>query len=143
MSERTSFSSGWIWASMVLFIAVELVMGGYVAPVLSGRFISHISLLRLEVLLILGSYLAGAFLIGLMSPAVRVMEPAIGAALSAVLPFLVGVFSPVRFYHLDSDRVLLAAGLAFVLAMAGADSGERLAARLGNTASRYYAGPEE
>ena len=140
---RSGFSTGWVWMSFAFFTIVEVTMGGFVAPMLAQRFMSHIAILRLEVLIILISYFAGAFAIGLISPAVRVIEPAAGAAISALLPFLIGIFSPVRFFHLDGTRPWIAAAIAFFVAMAGADAGERLAARLGNSASRGYAGPED
>ena len=116
---------------------------GYVGPVPAGRFITHVAELRLEVLLVLGSYLVGGFLIGLFSPAVRVGEAVAGAFVAAILPFLMGVLSPVTFYVASRGRMLVAGGLAAFLAFVGADAGERLEARLGNAASREYAGPEE
>lgn len=140
---RSGFSTGWVWMSLAFFTVVEVVMGGLVAPVLSGRFFSHVAMLRLEVVVILASYFAGAFAIGLISPSVRVIEPAVGAALSAMMPFLIGVFSPVRFFHLGGTSPWIAAAIAFFVAMAGADTGERFAARMGNSSSRRYTGPED
>lgn len=140
---RTGFSRGWVWMSLLFFTAVELLVGGVFGPMLSGRFVSHVLLLRLEVLAILVSYLAGGFAIGLFSPSVRVMEPAVGAGVSALLPFLIGVFSPMRYLHFDGTRPLWAVAIAAFVAFWGADAGERFAAKMGNTESRYYAGPDQ
>lgn len=139
----TSFSRGWVWMSVLFFTGVELIVGGVIAPMLAGRFVSHVLLLRLEVLAILVSYLAGAFAIGLFSPSVRVIEPAVGAGLSALLPFLIGIFSPVRYFHFDGTRPLWAVAIAAFVGFMGADAGERFAAKMGNTESRYYSGPEK
>jgi len=138
MSKRGGFSQGWIIASMFIFLAVELFLGGFVAQVIQGRFITHIMTLKIEVFLTVGSYLVGGFLIGFMSPSVKVFEPAAGAALAVLLTFCISFFTPYRFLSFAHDRALIGGAIAFVLAIAGADLGERFAAKLGNRESREY-----
>lgn len=136
---RDGFSRGWVLASIAAFTVVEIVIGGYIAPVLAGRFISSIAELKLEVLLVLGSYLVGGFLIGLFSPTVRVAEASVGAFVAALLPFMMGVLSPVRFYVTSTGRMVAAGLISAFLAYTGADAGERVEARLGNRDSQDYA----
>ena len=45
----------------------------------------------------------------------------------------------IRFYGFSLTRMIVGGGIAFVLALIGADLGERIAAKLGNRESKYYA----
>jgi hypothetical protein len=138
-SEKTSTSKVlWIIISMVIFIVVELFLGGFVGPLISGRFIGHIFFIKIEMILMLGSYFFGGLLVGLISPGIRIFEPAIGAALAVFFTFAYSFFTPHRFYGFAMDRVLFGALIAFGLALLGADVGERIAARLGNRTSKDY-----
>jgi hypothetical protein len=128
----------WIIISMVIFLVVEVVLGGFIGPLISGRFLSHPFFIRLELILMLASYFFGGLIVGLISPSVRILEPAIGAALAVVFTFAYSFFTPLRFYGFSCDRALIGAIIAFLLALAGADIGERIAARLGNRASQDY-----
>ena len=136
---RSFFIILWIVISMVIFIAVELFLGGFVGPLISGRFVSHIFFIKIEMLLMLGSYFFGGLIVGLISPDIRILEPGIGAALAVFFTWTYSFFTPHRFYGFAAGRVLFGSIIAFVLALVGADLGERLAARLGNRESRDYA----
>ena len=136
---RVEFSKGWMFTSIFDFTCIEILMGGYVGPLLAGRFVSQILELKFEVVLVLLSYLVGGFLIGFFSPTVRVIEPVVGAFVAALLPFLIGVLSPSRFYIATGSRMLLAGALSAFLAYIGADAGERACAHLGNRDSQAYA----
>ncbi len=130
----------WIVLSLIIFVAVELVLGGLVGPLLVGRFVSQPLYLKLEMLLMLGSYFFGGLLIGLISPDIRVLEPAIGAALAVIFTWCYSFFTPIRYYGFSLTRMLIGGGIAFVLALLGADLGERIAAKFGNRQSKSYAG---
>jgi hypothetical protein len=128
----------WIIISLVIFIAIELFLGGFVGPLISGRFIGHVFFMKIEMILMLISYFFGGLIVGLISPDIRIVEPAVGAGLAVFFTCAYSFFTPVRFYGFSIDRVLLGAIIAFVLALVGADLGERIAARLGNRASKNY-----
>jgi hypothetical protein len=68
--------------------------------------------------------------IGLISPRLRLWEPAVGAALSVGLTLVFTWFTPITFVHYSGGRLLLGSGLAFLLALAGARTGERLMGNL-------------
>lgn len=136
--QATKHTTLWIFVSIVMFIAVELFFGGFIGRLIVGRFISHALYLKLQMFLMLGSYFIGGMLIGLLSPDIRVIEPAIGAAIAVVMTFAYAFFDPAWYYRFSLNRALIGGTIAFVLALLGADAGERLAARLGNQTSRYY-----
>lgn len=139
MAESAPVSTRWVMISFLVFMAFEVVLGGLLAPLVKG-FVSRPFMMRVEVILILSSYFSGGFVVGMLSPNVRVLEPALGAAAAVVLTFMYALFMPISFYHLAPDRLLLASAVAFGVALAGADAGERAAARFGNRASRVYSG---
>ena len=139
MTDVRSFSRRWVLISLVLFVGVEAVLGGFVGRVILGRFLSQPLALRLELVLMLSSYFVGGLVIGLVSRSVRLLEPAVAAFLAVALTFLYTAFTPVRFYGFSSGRILVGGAIAFGLALLGADLGERVAARFGNRASQDYA----
>jgi hypothetical protein len=123
---------------MVIFIAVELLLGGVVGRLIAGRFVGHVFRIKIEVILMLVSYFVGGLFVGLFSPNVRILEPAIGASLAVLFTFVYSFFTPVRFFGFSINRLLIGGIIAFVLALIGADFGERIAARFGNRASGDY-----
>lgn len=124
------FSTGWVVASVLLFMGVELFLGGFVGEVICGRYFSQMLALRLQVVLNLSSYFIGGFIIGLISPGIRMLEPAIGAAISVALTLLIAVFLPSVFLRVTQDKLLIGGAIAFALALAGAYLGERLAGNI-------------
>ncbi|MBD3308888.1 hypothetical protein GF339_20915 [candidate division KSB3 bacterium] len=137
-SRSKSYSWTWVFLSMGIFLGIELFLGGFVAQLLAGRFVGRVFLLRIELLLMLASYLLGGILVGVLSPGIRILEPGIGAFLAVFLTFLYSVFTPMRLFGFSSTRLLIAGVVAFALALFGADLGERLAARFGNRSSQKY-----
>lgn len=137
--QSSAYSPLWVVLSLIIFVAIELLLGGVLGPLLAGRFISHQLSLKLQMFLMLGSYFFGGLLIGLISPGIRVLEPAIGAALAVIFTWVYSFFTPIRYYGFSLTRMLIGGGIAFVLALIGADLGERIAAKLGNKQSKYYA----
>jgi hypothetical protein len=137
-SESKRLSWLWIIISLITFIIIELLLGGVIARLIAGRFVGHIFMLRIEVILILASYFLGGLIVGFFSPGIRILEPAIGAFFAVLFTFFYGFFTPHRFFGFSLNRLLIGGGIAFVLALFGADLGERLAARVGNRASKKY-----
>ena len=123
---------------MVIFLSIELLLGGFIAPLLSGRFVGRVFLLRIEVLLMLTSYFVGGLFVGVISPGIRIFEPAIGAFFAVLCTFIYSFFTPHRFFGFALNRRIIGGIIAFVLALFGADLGERIGARFGNRASKNY-----
>jgi hypothetical protein len=119
------FSQAWLWISVAVFIAVNLLLGELVAPLLKG-FVSMNARFTLEGLLNLASYFLGGVAIGVASPGVRVSEPAAGAFLSIVIMATVSLFSPISFFRFRLTYVVVGGLVALFLAMSGAKLGERL-----------------
>lgn len=132
----------WIWVlvSFVSFIAIELFLGGFVGNMVIGRFVPHILAYQLEVLLVLASFFIGGVIIGFMSPAIRILEPALAAFFSVLLTLSISVFSPYRFMSFTWTKLLIGGGIAFSLAFFGAHLGEKLSAKMGNKTSRKFFG---
>ncbi len=137
--KRQGFSWPWMFFSIALFIGIELFLGGFVPGIVTGRYISHIMWYKIELILMLGSYYLGGVVVGFFSPSIRIFEPALGAFLAVIGTWAYGFFVPVtRYFGFASERALIGGAIVFVLALLGADGGERLAARLGNRASQDY-----
>jgi hypothetical protein len=120
------FSKGWLFASVVLFLAVELAIGTYVGPMVIGKYVSPMFHLQLQMTMHLASFYLGGVFVGLLSPGVRLMEPAIGAFISVAVVFMISFFMPTWFYQFEFTKLVVGGGIALVLAMAGAYSGEKL-----------------
>ena len=132
------FSKNWVLASIVIFIVCEVVLGEILGKHIFGSFISRSLRYRVEVILIFSSYFVGGFIIGFISPKVRILEPAIGAFFSVALTFVYSLFSPLYFFQFSFSRVLIAGGIAFVLAYFGAKYGEKFAGKSGNKESKKH-----
>ncbi len=127
MSSRSPFSGPWLVASIVIFTALELFVAIVFAPaVLAGRLASPMWRMRVEMMMHLGSFWLGGLVVGVISPRVRMLEPAVGAFASVALVLLTSVFMPHAFLRLSSEKLLIGGGIAFLVALAGAHLGERL-----------------
>lgn len=124
--EKRPFSKKWMLASMILFIGIELFLGGFVGSLAGGYMSIHLRFV-LQGLLNLISYLIGGFVIGLVSPGVRIYEPAAGAFLSVGLMLILTIFTPFRFLHFSLTKLLIGGVIAFGLALYGARLGEKIA----------------
>ncbi len=122
-----SFSKKWMFASMVIFIGVELFLGGLIGHLVVGRFISLSLRFMLQGLLNLVSFFIGGFIIGLISPGIRIHEPAVGAFLSVTIMLCLSIFTPYSFIHFSLTKMLIGGVVAFFLALVGAKLGERVA----------------
>jgi hypothetical protein len=119
------FSTAWTFVSVVLFLAVELVIGTWLAPLIVGAYVSPMFHMEVQMIMHLGSFYLGGVLVGLISPGIRMKEPAIGAFISVLVVFLMTFFMPGAFFNFQGSKVLIGGGLAFVLALIGAYSGEK------------------
>ena len=121
-----SFSKKWMIASTAIFIAVELFLGGLIGEVVVGRFMSISLRFLLQGLLNLVSFFIGGFIVGVISPGVRTVEPAAGAFLSVAIVLALSFFTPYSFIHFSLTKMLIGGGVAFFLALAGARLGEKV-----------------
>jgi hypothetical protein len=124
------FSTTWVVLSVLVFCAAELVLGYFVGSVVVGKYVSPMFHLKVQVLLNLGAYFVGGVAIGVLSPGVRVVEPAVGAFVSVGLTLIISWFLPYAFLRLSFEKLLLGGGIAFVIALMGAKLGERLTGNL-------------
>ena len=136
MTQRP-FSKKWVGISMLVFIAVELFLGGFVAQLLVGKFISIGLRFTLQGGLYLISFFIGGFIIGLISPGIRIAEPAVGAFLSVAFMLFVSIFTPYSFIRFSLTRMLIGGVVAFFLALWGARTGERLMGNRGRKPRAY------
>lgn len=124
--EHTSFSKKWVLASMAIFIGIELFLGGLIGNLVVGRFMSISLKFMLQGLLNLVSFFIGGFIIGLISPGIRIHEPAVGAFLSVSFMLCITFFTPYSFMHFSFTKMLIGGAIAFFLALSGAKLGERM-----------------
>ena len=120
------FSWKWVLISMAVFVAVELILGGFFGHVLLGRYTSISLRFMLQGLLHVVSFFVGGLIVGFFSPGVRIQEPATGAFLSVALMLSMSLFTPYSFIRFSLFKMLLGGAVAFALALAGAKLGERL-----------------
>lgn len=120
------FATSWVLASVLIFTGMEIAIAIVLAPaIFAGRLASPMLQMRLQMIMHLASFLVGGVLVGVISPRVRLLEPAVGAFIAVALVFLMSVFMPYSFFHWSWSKVLLGGGIAFVLALAGAYTGEK------------------
>ncbi len=134
---REPVSKAWVVGAFFVFMGMEVLLGALLAPLL-GSFVSVPFRWRLEITLMAASWWLGGLLVGLLSPRVRLLEPGIGAFAAVAMTSLYAVFVPFGWFRFSLERVVLGGGIAFLLALWGADVGERVAARLGNRHSQRY-----
>lgn len=124
------FSMGWAMLSLVLFLAFELVIGQWLAPLVVGAYVSPMFHTQTQMLLHLVALYLGGLAVGLVSPGRRLLEPAVGAFCSVLLSFLMSFFMPSWFFVFDLMKIAVGGGIAFFVALAGAWHGESLMGNL-------------
>lgn len=121
------FSVRWVTASVVVFTALEILIALVLSPAIFGaKLASPMVQMRIEMIMHLASFYLGGVVVGLLSPGVRLTEPAVGAVVSVVLVFLMSVFLPQSYLHFDLTKIAIGGGIAFALALAGAYTGEQI-----------------
>ena len=126
-SETQPFSKKWVLASTAIFVVVELFLGGLIGNLVVGTFLSLNLRFLLQGLLNLISFFIGGFIIGLISPGIRIFEPALGAFLSVALMLCLSFFTPYSFIQFSMTKMLIGGAIAFFLALTGARVGEKIA----------------
>lgn len=125
LKQSQPFSWWWVVASVVIFTAMEILIALMLAPaIFAGRLASPMLQMRLQMLMHLASFLVGGLFVGLISPRVRLYEPAVGAFIAVLLVFLMSVFMPYHWFSFELGKIAIGGGIAFVLALAGAYTGE-------------------
>lgn len=111
---------------MVIFIGIELILGGLVGELIVGRYVSHSLRFLLQGILNLASYFVGGLIVGVISPGLRIREPAVGAFFSVALMLSLSLFTPYSFIQFSLTKMLIGGLIAFVLALIGAELGEKI-----------------
>ena len=120
------FSKKWMFFSIFVFVTTELILGGLVGKIVVGNYMSMGLRFMFQGLLNLFSFFAGGFIIGVISPGIRIIEPAAGAFLSVALMLFLTIFTPYSFLHFSLTKLLVGGLIAFGLALLGARLGEKL-----------------
>jgi hypothetical protein len=120
------FSWKWTAISFVVFVLMETVIGAVIGQFIVGKYVSHNLQFLMQGLCNVGSYFVGGFVIGLVSPGLRIYEPAAGAFLAVAGTLILTVFSPFTFLAFSMPKMIIGGAIAFFLAMTGAKIGERL-----------------
>jgi hypothetical protein len=124
--ETHSFSYKWTLAAVVVYTAMEIGIAIFLAPaIFAGRLASPMLQMRLQMIMHLGSFFLGGIVVGVLSPGVRLVEPALGAFLAVAIVFTMSFFMPTWFHHWSTNKVLIGGGIALVLGLLGAWTGEK------------------
>lgn len=124
------FSIAWTVVSVFVFLGVELLLGTWLGPYAIGKYVSPMFHLELQMLMHLVSFYLGGVVVGVLSPGVRLKEPAVGAFASVMIVFITSFFMPNWMVRFEFKKVLIGGGIAFVLALVGAWTGEKLMGNL-------------
>lgn len=127
LDDGRPFSGGWMAFSIFVFCAVEIFIGGFLGDIIHGTYRSMALDYKVQMLLILVSYFLGGVVVGVFSPGVRILEPAVGAFFSVLLVFLMRFFVPhFWFRHTSFTQLAIGGIIAAVLAYYGAKLGEKV-----------------
>ena len=96
------------------------------AHLLAGRVLSDGTSLLMRNGLQLVAFFSGGAIIGVVSPKLRLIEPALGAVGCMALIVVMTWMTPIRFYGYGGAKLLAACTVSFVVALAGAWVGERI-----------------
>lgn len=120
------FSVWWMIASVLIFTGMEIAIALVLAPaIFAGRLASPMVQIRIEMIMHLASFLLGGIFVGIISPRVRMMEPAVGAFLAVLLVFMMALFMPHSFFNFDLTKIAVGGGIAFAISLFGAFTGEK------------------
>ena len=122
-----NFSKKWMIISIVIFIATEVVLGILIGKFIVGNYVSINLRYLVQGVLNIASYFVGGFIIGIISPGLRIYEPAVGAFLSVAIMICISFLTPFRFIHFSMTKIIIGGGIAFFLALLGARLGEKIA----------------
>jgi hypothetical protein len=129
-----SFSFNWVMISVFGYLAIQVVLGlGAKLFVFPFSGTDHTTFLAQGLIIIAGFYI-GAFIIGVLSPGRRTVEPVMGAVLAVAAAFSVSNFTPQMggWFRLDGIGMMgVAAMMAGTIAAFGVYSGEKLMGNVG------------
>lgn len=124
------FSMPWTILSVIVFLAVELLIGAWLGPLILGRYVSPMFHAEVQLAMHLLAFYLGGLGVGIVSPGRRLTEPAVGAFSSVLLVSLMSVFMPSWFFVFNLAKLAIGGGIAMFLALAGAWQGEQLMGNL-------------
>ena len=127
---RQPFSWKWVGISLAIFIAAELVLGMVVGQILVGKYASFNLKWMLQGALNLLSYFVGGVVIGVISPKIRIHEPAVGAFCAVGFTLILTIFSPFTFLAFSLPKLVIGGTIAFFLALTGAKIGEKITGQM-------------
>lgn len=131
------FSTAWVVASVLIFTAMEISIAVVLAPaLLAGKLASTMLQMRVEMLMHLFSFYLGGIVVGVISPRVRLLEPAVGAFIAVILVFLSSFFLPMHYLGFSLTKIVVGGGIAFALGLVGAYTGERWMGNIPGTEQR-------
>lgn len=120
------FSWSWVGLSLLIFIGMEVLIGIGVGQLVVGRYLSIGTSFMVRGSIQLVAFFLGGFIVGVVSPGIRMAEPAVGAFGAVALTMVVALFTPYTFMRMGLGRLLVAGTIAMLLALWGAWVGERL-----------------
>ena len=123
---KQEFSWKWVALSFAVFVVSESIIGAVIGQYVVGQYVSHNLQFLMQGLCNVGSYFVGGLLIGMVSPGIRIYEPAAGAFLAVAGTLILTVFSPFTFLAFSMPKMLVGGAIAFFLALTGAKLGERV-----------------
>lgn len=125
------FSWKWVGISFAVFLVFEVILGTALLSMGGNSAMWFASLYaKFEVFLQAGSFFLGGLLIGLISRDVRILEPCIGAVLSASLVLISPSFMPGVQQSSGTIKIVFLFGSALVLSFLGARTGERFTKKI-------------
>lgn len=130
---KRTFSASWVLASTLGYLALQVLLGIVVQNFVSPYIVAQHTRFFAEGLVIVLGFYVGAFIVGVISPGRRLLEPVLAAAAVIVITYSVASFTPqmsgwYRYEGLGGSGIAIV--LAALVAACGAYSGERL---MGNT----------
>lgn len=126
LKNQLPFSTRWMVIGIVLYTAMEMAIALVLAPaVFAGRLSSHMLQWRLQMVMHLGSFYLGGLLLGLITPGLRLLEPAAAAFVSVAMVFLMSFFTPSIMMQWNVSKLLVGGSIAAVIALTGAYTGEK------------------
>jgi hypothetical protein len=127
MSNRSrEFSWKWVFLAFCIFVAAESVIGAFLGDYILGRHVSHNLRFLIQGLCNVGAYFVGGLIIGIISPGIRIWEPAVAAFLAVACTLSLTVFSPYSFLAFSTNKLLIGGVIAFGMGLSGATLGERM-----------------
>ncbi|MCA9796188.1 MAG: hypothetical protein KC910_30485, partial [Candidatus Eremiobacteraeota bacterium] len=92
------FSPAWLVLSLIVFVVIQVVFGWLAGRFLLSGYTAQHTRFLIEGLVVLISYFVGAFLIGVVSPDLRLVEPVAAALVATLAVMSVALMVPSWFF---------------------------------------------